>query len=116
MDPFQQLPEIRYVLEIDDTENQLQLSCLLWELLGDTVASIITTTNTLIIIGNIYIMINCWTLLLELYIYPLNLPPPNTNHEVDTVFVFLHFTHENLRQRELKQTANNPTTPKGSEF
>lgn len=75
MDPFQQLPEIRYVLEIDDTENQLQLSCLLWELLGDTVASIITTTNTLIIIGNIYIMINCWTLLLELYIYPLNLPP-----------------------------------------
>jgi hypothetical protein len=58
MDPFQQFPEIHYVLEIDDTENQLQLSCLLWELLGDTVAIIMTITNTLITIGNIYIMIN----------------------------------------------------------
>lgn len=57
MDPFQQFPEIHYVLEIDDTKYQLQLSCLLWELLGGTVAIIITITVT-IIIGNIYIMIN----------------------------------------------------------
>lgn len=58
MDPFQQFPEIHYVLEIDDTKYQLQLSCLLWELLGGTVAIIITITITIITIGSIYIMIN----------------------------------------------------------
>ena len=58
MDPFQQFPEIHYVLEIDDTKYQLQLSCLLWELLGGTVTIIITITITTIIIGNIYIIIN----------------------------------------------------------
>lgn len=46
------------MLEIDDRKYQLQLSCLLWELLGGTVAIIITITITTIIIGNIYMIIN----------------------------------------------------------